>query len=775
MRQGWQPNPRFWDRVARVVITTGGLVLVAAVLAILVFIVREAAPLAGRAEVVAEHSLPTPDRAILAGTDDYREIGFRVLASETQFFRLQDGKTLRRVPAPFDSAAQIQSAAHSPVSGLLVLGSTDGRVALAQVEDEARWEQTGRTVDVDLRLAGLVTLDTAKRPVMQVVGDRDEDGVIAVAGILAPASSAEPATVLYAFTDAEGKAAGTVHLEDGLEGKRPTALMLSFVAGLLAVGTSDGTLYFWSLEDPENPVLEDHVNADSASISALQMLVADQSLLVGSARGEVSVWFRVRYARVTNSGTQSWVVDGVEIGPNASHVFLDRDVGHRLAHRPDLGVETEGHPWTRIRTFHAHDAALTFIAPSPRVKGFASLDVAGRLVLQQSTSERTLAVLETALAGVTSLAFAPRGDGLVALDASSRLHVWRVDNAHPEAGLQALLGKVWYEGYAAPEFVWQSTGGSEDFEPKLSLVPLFAGTLKGTLYAMLFSVPLAILGALYLSQLASPALRNLVKPAVEMMSAVPSVVVGFLAALWLAPLLEANLTAWGTAALLLPVGLAVALGSWLLLPRPWRMAAPAGTELLFMLPFLVGAAWLGSECGPFVERVFFAGDLRQWLYGAQGIHYDQRNCVVVGMALGVAVIPIVFSICEDAMSSVPRSLTSAALALGASRWQTALHVILPAASPGIFAAVMLGLGRAIGETMIVLMATGNTPILDFSPFNGMRTMSAAIAVEIPEAPQGGTLYRVLFLTGALLFVFTFFINTGADFIARHLRKRYAQF
>jgi phosphate transport system permease protein len=143
--------------------------------------------------------------------------------------------------------------------------------------------------------------------------------------------------------------------------------------------------------------------------------------------------------------------------------------------------------------------------------------------------------------------------------------------------------------------------------------------------------------------------------------------------------------------------------------------------------------------------------------------------------LGVAVIPIIFSICDDAMSSVPRSLTSASFALGASRWQTALHVILPAASPGIFAAVMLGLGRAIGETMIVLMATGNTPILDLSPFNGMRTMSAAIAVEIPEAPQGGTLYRVLFLTGTLLFIFTFLINTGADLIGRHLRKRYAQF
>jgi len=147
----------------------------------------------------------------------------------------------------------------------------------------------------------------------------------------------------------------------------------------------------------------------------------------------------------------------------------------------------------------------------------------------------------------------------------------------------------------------------------------------------------------------------------------------------------------------------------------------------------------------------------------------------VGIGLGYAVIPIIFSISEDALSSVPPTLTSAALALGASRWQTALHIILPAASPGIFAAIMLGLGRAIGETMIVLMATGNTPVLDLSIFNGMRTMSAAIAVESPEAPHGGTLYRVLFLTGSLLFMITFCINTLADQVSRSLRKRYAQF
>jgi phosphate transport system permease protein len=142
--------------------------------------------------------------------------------------------------------------------------------------------------------------------------------------------------------------------------------------------------------------------------------------------------------------------------------------------------------------------------------------------------------------------------------------------------------------------------------------------------------------------------------------------------------------------------------------------------------------------------------------------------------MGFAVIPVIFTIAEDAISNVPKSLWAASEALGASRWQTTVRVVLPAATPGIFAALMLGFGRAVGETMIVLMATGNTPILDMSPFNGMRTISACIAVEIPEAPHGDTLYRVLFLAGALLFIFTFACNTGAEIVASRLRRRYGR-
>jgi phosphate transport system permease protein len=429
-----------------------------------------------------------------------------------------------------------------------------------------------------------------------------------------------------------------------------------------------------------------------------------------------------------------------------------------------------------------HGTAVVAIAPSPRGRTFATADAAGAIRFHHATTHRTLAIAEPgrrsgappSTVRLTNLAFSPRGTTLIAGGTSGQ-SAWSLQAPHPEASAAAFFGPLWYEGYVEPKHVWQSTGGSDEFEPKLGLVPLLVGTLKGTLYALLFSVPIAVLAALYVSQLASPALRATVKPAIELMAAMPSVVVGFLAALWLAPLLETHLGAALGAVIVIPFGLLLAVAAWYLVPRTLRQRAHPGVELAFLIPFLVGAAWTGAQLGGPIEASLFGGDLRQWLFDHHGITYDQRNCIVVGIALGFAIIPVIFTISEDAMSAVPRSLSSGALALGASRWQSALHVVLPAASPGIFAAVMLGLGRAIGETMIVLMATGNTPILDLSPFNGMRTMSASIAVEIPEAPHGGTLYRVLFLTGSLLFVFTFLLNTAADSVSRRLRKRYGQF
>jgi phosphate transport system permease protein len=173
-----------------------------------------------------------------------------------------------------------------------------------------------------------------------------------------------------------------------------------------------------------------------------------------------------------------------------------------------------------------------------------------------------------------------------------------------------------------------------------------------------------------------------------------------------------------------------------------------------------------------LEVLLCEGDLHTWLTAA-GIHFDQRNAMVVGVAMGFAVIPPIFSIAEDAMFGVPKHLIDGSLALGASSWQTMTRVVLPTASPGIFSAVLIGLGRAVGETMIVLMATGNTPVLDFGIFQGMRTLSANIAVEMPESEVNSSHYRVLFLTALVLFLFTFVCSTIAEVIRQRLRSRYS--
>jgi phosphate transport system permease protein len=151
--------------------------------------------------------------------------------------------------------------------------------------------------------------------------------------------------------------------------------------------------------------------------------------------------------------------------------------------------------------------------------------------------------------------------------------------------------------------------------------------------------------------------------------------------------------------------------------------------------------------------------------------YVQRNALIVGFIMGFAIIPIIYTIAEDALATVPDHLRAASLGSGATPWQTAVRIIIPTAMSGLFSAVMIGLGRAVGETMIVLMAAGNTPILDWNIFNGMRTLSANIAVELPEAPKDGTLYRTLFLAALVLFAMTFVINTVAEVVRLRFRKK----
>jgi phosphate transport system permease protein len=252
------------------------------------------------------------------------------------------------------------------------------------------------------------------------------------------------------------------------------------------------------------------------------------------------------------------------------------------------------------------------------------------------------------------------------------------------------------------------------------------------------------------------------------------VVLGFLAGLWLAPRVEQFLPGLLLMAVVLPLLVLLSGSLWNRLPVGFRGRFAAGSEAILFVGVLAFGIWLCFRLAAPFERALFAGDLKDWILRATGLAYDQRNAVVVGLAMGFAVIPIIFAIAEDAFSNVPRNLVAGSLAMGADRWQTVTRVVLPTASPGIFSAIMIGFGRAVGETMIVLMATGNTPILEWNPFNGFRTLSANIAVEIAEAPHGGSLYRTLFLAALLLFAVTFAVNTAAELVRQRLRRRFAE-
>ncbi|WP_333798583.1 ABC transporter permease subunit [Trichlorobacter lovleyi] len=504
----------------------------------------------------------------------------------------------------------------------------------------------------------------------------------------------------------------------------------------LYAGTDNGWLVRWDLSGDGEGRLIETVEAfkDHRRITALATVLGDNSLAVGDARGEITTWMPIA--------------------------------------KPGSGEDKQ---LALIHHLPGFAQPVSRLLASPRDKSLAAFDAGGTIKLVHMTSERLLLELQAGLP-VTAAAFADRGRQLVVAGADGRSVAWKLDIPHPEISFSTLFGKVWYEGYNKPEYVWQSSAATDDFEPKISLMPLIFGTFKATLFAMLFAVPLALLGAIYTSQFMAPSLKGRIKPAVEIMAAVPSVVVGFLAGLWLAPLMDKHLLALFLATIMVPAMLMAAILVWRPLAEKTEIGRNLkGYEFLGLLPVVVLALWLSGQLAVPLEATFFGADLKQWLYSALGVRYDQRNSIIIAIALGFAVIPIIFTIAEDALSNVPRNLSAASLALGASRWQTAWRVVLPSALPGVFSAIMIGFGRAVGETMIVLMATGNTPIMSWSLFNGLRSLSANIAVEIPEAPLNGTLYRTLFLSAVLLFVLTFIINTAAELLRQRFRKKYGRY
>jgi phosphate transport system permease protein len=702
------------------------MAIIACILGILLFIVVEVAPLVepARVEPLATVATAGPAPAAIVA-DEHRSLVAELGRDGVlRVVRTSDGGVVLEraitVGAPTGAVAV-------PGRPVLAAASPDGSVRIVPISWEVAFADGARTVTPSVAEPTRLVVDPAGRPLGPFAARQEEDGTAAAAqladGTIALVQAKEErneitGAVTFAETRSAASAPGTLG-----------ALLLDGERRNLYGGTAAGEVVWWRI-GPDGLSAATILPAGGAAITALGLLIGDRSLVVGQADGLVSIWFQAR-------------------GPNGAFQL------------------------TRVREFPTAGSAILAIAPSWRDKGFLTLTAGGDIGLYHSTSGRTLWRGRSPVSDPSAIVYAPKGDGaLVAAKAS--LGALAIHNPHPEISLGTLFRKVWYEGYEQPEYVWQSSAGGDDFEPKLSLVPLLVGTLKGTFYSLILAIPLGVFGAMYTSQFMHPRLQRIVKPTVEIMAALPSVVLGFLAGLWLAPRVEQAFPALLAMAVALPAVVLGAGAAWRALPTSFRGRFPTGSEAALYLVVLALAIWgCLAAAGP-LARTFFGGSFQAWLLEASGWRYDQRNAIVVGLAMGFAVIPLIFAIAEDAFSNVPRALVSGSLALGANRWQTVTRVVLPSASAGIFSAVMIGFGRAVGETMIVLMATGNTPILDWNPFNGFRTLSANIATEIPEAPYGGTLYRTLFLAALLLFVVTFAVNTAAEIVRQRLRRRYAQ-
>lgn len=706
------------DRLVRFTVSAGGVGVLAALVLIFVYLAMMVLPLFSDAKFTPNvRSIKIQaTQALAAGVDDYGENAF-VLSSQGKlnFWSLTDPERKPVLSEQLGRSGDL-FAKTIPVLGWFAYASQQGEVTLFKPNLDSELQKGNRKFSPSVTELSLpFNLYREGNDLKKFAFANSDD--------LTLAGWYDDQTVM-------------VRWQDGSEVKSFTFLSpISSLEQLIL--TPDGkTLYLRSgselivaVRQSQNFAVREVVDLSQGkpqhSVMNIDLLSGAYSLLVTYRDGLVSQWFDV-----INEGKRSL---------------------------------------TFIRQFNLA-SELQFLLPDSYRKGFYSFYINGTVQSHYTTSEK-LVMFERAYQKAPQIAAMSNNETYLIALTDGSLDLAVVDNPYPEISLSSLWQQVWYESYAEPEFVWQTTSASEEFEAKFSLVPIAFGTLKAAAFAMLFAVPIAVLGAIYTAYFMTPRMRRVVKPSIELMEALPTVIIGFLAGLWFAPIVESHLAAVVALMLFLPLSTVVIGLVWHGLPKALTGRFSNGWHAAILMPAIViVTAVILSQSGS-IEGLLFSGDVRVYL-AEHGIDFDQRNALVVGFAMGFAVIPTIFTIAEDAIFSVPKHLSDGSLALGATAWQTLIHVVLLTASPGIFSAIMMGLGRAVGETMIVLMATGNTPIMDWNILEGMRTLSATIAVEMPESEVGSSHYRLLFLAALILLVFTFAVNSLAEYVRQRLREKY---
>ncbi|MFK8066909.1 MAG: ABC transporter permease subunit [Gammaproteobacteria bacterium] len=730
------------DRLFRYAMGFGGISVIIAILLIFFYLFYVVVPLFKGAEIEASSQLSasellgnTPE---LIAIEEYAEIGLSIdLQGMATFFTLKDGTVLdqKELLTQEKTSQKITSVSKGdPSQAIFALGLEDGSMLLTKHVYQISFPNDVRKISPRLEFPlgeDPVKLDENGRSIVKLSVQSSEDQTT-VATV-----TSDDRLLLTRFTAEESMLGDNVEIEKqqteiDLPGETIKWLRLDVDQDELYVITDQNDLIYFSLSEFNEPVLIDRVGivGEGETVTAIEFLVGGISILIGDSNGKISQWFPVR----------------------------DDNNKYKI---------------NKVRDFKLSNKPITIIAPEHARKGFAAADDSGNIGLFHTTAHRKLLVESISDHNIRLLTVSPRANTILATTTNGDMHVIQIDNEHPEVSWNSLWGKVWYESRQQAEYIWQSSSASNDFEPKFSLTPLTFGTLKAAFYAMLFAVPLAIFGAIFTAYFMTPKMRNVVKPSIEIMEALPTVILGFLAGLWLAPLVEKNLPGVFLIFLLVPSSILLSAFLWSKLPTRIRHNIPDGWEAALLIPVVIISGVIAISLSHPVEATFFNNDMPTWVSNKLGLDFDQRNSLVVGIAMGFAVIPTIFSISEDAIFSVPKHLTVGSLALGATRWQTLIRVVLLTASPGIFSALMIGLGRAVGETMIVLMATGNTPIMDVNIFQGFRALSANIAVEMPESEVDSTHYRILFLAALVLFLATFMFNTIAELVRQRLREKYS--
>ncbi len=728
------------DSIARYGVVIGGLGVIVAIALIFFYLLYVVFPLfiSATAQSVNQYEVPEAGlgKTVLLGVEEQNEVAVRFTdTGQVIFFEVASGTNISTQALKIPEGAHIVSFSQgSPNSeGAVIYGLSDGKAIIVKHQYKVTYSDKTRKITPVLSYPMgeeplLIDVSGAALEKIAVrIGENASTIVVRSADKIRLAHFEKEKTLF----DDEATITRTDSVLDYSATEVTDILIDKEERNLYLLGSS-GQLALFDIIDKAAPTLvnQQTILEPSLKITSAVFLNGDISLMIGDSSGLVSQWSKVR------------------------------DKQNRFSMQ-------------KTRAFKVSDKAVIAINPEQRRKGFVTLDTDGMMGIYHSTSEREMIKERIGNALPISAAISPRANTLLVESDDNRISYWKVENEHPEVSLQSLWQEVWYESYPKPDYIWQSSSANSDFEPKYSFTPLVFGTMKAAFYAMLMAMPIALMGAIYTAYFMTPKMRQYVKPSIELMGALPTVILGFLAGLWLAPLIEAHLAALFALFMLIPLGVMLFAYAWQYLPKNLLESIPEGWEAALLIPVILLSAWFAFSVSVPLENLLFQGSLREWFKNEWGIGYDQRNALVVGIAMGFAVIPTIFSIAEDAIFSVPKHLTVGSLALGATPWQTMIKVVLLTASPGIFSAVMIGLGRAVGETMIVLMATGNTPVMDLSIFQGLRTLAANIAVEMPESEVDSTHYRVLFLAALVLFVFTFVFNTLAEVIRQRLREKYS--